>query len=181
MKKGKNKNNGKVLYILNIIISILIVIQILALQGVFVKEWTSDSSINLFDSSLLLAFFSTVPLILIAFVLNILLICKDKKIVRFIFLIPTILCIVNVFMVFNNSNKKVEDKVEETITCVKDGKEKEYRIKKDSHGKYYIGSLEEEWMNEEDDFHGKTDTKSSAKIIKDNLSEIYSRHGGSCK
>jgi len=181
MKKGKNKNNGKVLYILNIIVSILIIIQILALHGAFAGDWSSDSSINLFDGSYLLAFFATVPLVLIACVLNILLICKDKKIVKYIFLIPTILCVVNIVMLFSNTNEKAKDKVEETITCVKDGKEKEYKIIKDSHGNYYTGSLEEEWMDEEDDFHGKTDTKSSAKVIKENISEIYSRHGGSCK
>ncbi len=185
MKKKKKENKkGKVILILNIIMTIWIVFCILALNGVFFKPNYSDTNYSFLDAGSFMVLFTIIPTVILSLLFNILLfVNKNVKNYKFLFIIPLILYIATVAWSFNAPTKKEE--VVDAITCVKDGKEKEYKIYKDKNPDgnydYSIKALEEEWMDEEDDYYDKVDTKSSAKIVKENISEIYRRHGGSCK
>jgi len=184
-KKKQNKN-GKVILILNIIMTIWIIFCLLAWNGVIFKPNYSETSYNFIDLGSFTVLFTIIPTVILSILFNILLfVNKNVKNYKFLFIIPLILYIGNVAWSLSNASPTKNDSAE-TIICVKDGEEIEYKIRKDkepesSKYRYSIKVNEAEWMDEDDDFHGKTDNKASVKEIKENLSEIYRRHGGSCK
>ena len=65
MKKNNNvKPNNKALYIVNIVIAIVLLVEVLALRGLFVEE-VSDSRIGGIDLGFMVSYLILIPTIII--------------------------------------------------------------------------------------------------------------------
>ena len=185
MKKNNNvKPNNKALYIVNIVIAIVLLVEVLALRGLFVEE-VSDSRIGGIDLGFMVSYLILIPTIIIAFVFNIMLIVKKgTKAIKYIFLIPTLLGLTFALTFYKDSSKPAKTPVVDTFTCELDGEETEYNVHKEKTPEgeyvYHVGKPEKDWMTEEDDYYSKIE-KGSFKEVKEGITEIYKNHGGSCK